>query len=213
MREHLRVAALLGCFVFSSLAQAYELRASDPIVAPTAKASGLSPDLLGFKYSAFSPTVQEDEESPTSTSLNDDFGEVIRMPKFVAMAHRNIPAEKDMLTSYGRLELAKSKFTTPLYQVTLGPLSQVAAYYFNVLTIFNGWHPNDAEAMTLYNESERVQILKDFDDLSQLEESSDPKTINELKRTRQEVWRTGVDALYWDSSSNSAGILIRTRKR
>lgn len=128
------------------------------------------------------------------------------MPKLIVVPRSGFPQERELLTNHGRLELAKKRFTPPLYRATLGPLSQLATYYFNFLSILGGWHPNDAEALTLYAESERVQRLHDFDDLVSLEEFDDARTGAELRQLRPGVWRTGYDSLYWNPSAARAGI-------
>jgi hypothetical protein len=53
------------------------------------------------------------------------------------------------LTDGAKLEIAEKRYISPLYRVTFGPLSQVAAYYFNFLSVLHGWHPNEAEALRL----------------------------------------------------------------
>ncbi|HVU17646.1 MAG TPA: hypothetical protein VHD32_12020 [Candidatus Didemnitutus sp.] len=137
----------------------------------------------------------------------------MQLPSFVVQPRRDLPDEKEMLTDFGRLQYARRKFTTPLYRATFGPLAQLGAYYFNFLSILNGWHPSDAEALALYRESERLEILTRFDDLTRLEELSDPASENEFKAMRAQIRRTGVDALYWEPSGGTSGIHIGAVKR
>ena len=207
-----QVAFFLGYILVSSIARADTPEAVDQ---RTKKLSTLSPELLGFKYANPGPETAN-LASPGSASLaNVDFGEVVTMPNFVVVAYRSFPQEREMLTEYGLVQYAKKKFTTPLYRATFGPLAQIAAYYFNFFSILNGWHPSDAEAMTLYRESERVRILSEFDDLSRLEGIGNPHAGEEFRRMRWEVSHTGLDSLYWNNPyvGCSAGIHIDWRGR
>jgi hypothetical protein len=114
-------------------------------------------------------------------------------PELVAMKPffvRSTPvklSETDVLTDSGKLELAEKRYISPLYRVTFGPLSQVAAYYFNFLTILNGWHPNEAEAITLYREDERLQMLGDMDSLIRIEKIAAPEDAKEFQELKYEA--------------------------
>jgi len=213
IKEMFRVSLLLGFVLISSIARAVASDAIEPTQERTPKLSLLPAALLGFEYEKPGPKTPNLARTGSLSQSIEDLGETVQLPKFIVEARRNVPKEKEMLTDYGRLQFAKKTFTTPLYRATFGPLSQVATYYFNFLTILNGWHPSDAEAMTLYRESERVRILSDFDDLCRLEKLRDPHTDRELGRMRSETWRTGVDSLYWDPFAGPSGILIGRRKR
>jgi len=208
-----RVFLFAGFILILSIARAVASGAIEPTQERTPKLSLSPAALLEFKYEKPGPTTPNLASTGSSSQPIEDLGETVQLPKFVVEARRNVPQEKEMLTDYGRLQFAKKTFTTPLYRATFGPLSQVATYYFNFLTILNGWHPSDAEAMTLYRESERVQILTDIDDLCRLEKLRDPHTDKELRQMRSEIWRTGVDSLYWDPFAGPSGILIGRRKR
>jgi len=211
MKEFCRVALVIGLLMASSIA-----RAGAPDQLPPERSVRWSPlptELLGFKFTELSLRSPSLASTGPSSLPNDDSGEAVKMPKFVVLAPRIVIQEKELLTDYGRVELAKKQFTTPLYRATFGPLAQVATYYFNFLTILNGWHPSDAEAMTLYRESERVRILSDFDDLCRLEGLGDPNAGEELRRMRSGVWRTGFDSLYGDPFVGSSGIHIGRRRR
>jgi len=89
------------------------------------------------------------DEQPSGEFTADD---VFHFQTMIVTSPSQQLIERDLLTPKGRLDLAKKRFLTPAYQKTLGPLSQVAAYYFNFLTILGGWHPNDGEAMALYED-------------------------------------------------------------
>ena len=206
-----QVAFFFGYILVSSIARADTPEAVDQ---RTKKLSSLLPELLGFKFANPGPETAILASTGSSSLPNEDFGQVVMMPKFIVMANRNVPREEEMLTEYGRVQYAKKKFTTPLYRATFGPLAQIAGFYFNFFTILNGWHPSEAEAMTLYRESERVRIVSEFDDLSRLEGLGNPYAGEEFGRMRWEVWRTGVDSLYWDNPYvGCSGFHINWRRR
>jgi hypothetical protein len=87
------------------------------------------------------------DEQPIGEFSADD---MLHLQKMIVTERRQQLTERDLLTSKGLLDLARKRYLTPVYQKTLGPLSQLGAYYFNFLAILGGWHPNDAEAMVLY---------------------------------------------------------------
>ncbi len=95
--------------------------------------------------------------------------------------------EHDILTGKGRLALAEKQQLTPLYRVTFGPLSQLAAYYFDWTSILGGWHPNQVEAMVLYRQEEDLRRQREMDDLIRLEtldETIDGKKTPRLKELK-----------------------------
>ena len=94
----------------------------------------------------------------------------------------------DVLPDGAKLEIAEKRYISPLYRVTFGPLSQVAAYYFNFLSVLHGWHPNEAEALTLYRQDERLKMLGALDSLAELETiGGDSKDAKDFQRIRFEA--------------------------
>ena len=94
----------------------------------------------------------------------------------------------DVLTDGAKLEIAEKRYISPLYRVTFGPLSQIAAYYFNFLSVLHGWHPNEAEALTLYRQDERLKMLGELDSLAELETiGGDSKDAKDFQRIRFEA--------------------------
>jgi len=96
-------------------------------------------------------------------------------------------SETDVLTDSGKLEIAEKRYISPLYRATFGPLSQVAGYYFNFLSILHGWHPNEVEAMTLYRQDERLKMLGELGSLIRLETIGDARDAKELQRIQFEA--------------------------
>lgn len=110
----------------------------------------------------------------------------LQMPKFIVRA-RLLPTREDVMTDSEVLRLARKTYISPLYQVTFGPLSQLAAYLENPLAIFGGWHPSDAEANALARQQRRLDRLNELDSLMELESMSDPKNKAEFQEIRYQA--------------------------
>jgi len=139
---------------------------------------------------SFSPPAKEGESTsaapqpaPVVSPGPVTQGTVILEPYLVTTPRVKL-TEKEILTNKGRLALAEKEQITPLYRLTFGPLSQLAAYYFDWTSILGGWHPNSREAMTLYRQDERLKMLDEMDSLIRLETISDPKVTKQFKRIR-----------------------------
>jgi hypothetical protein len=146
----------------------------------------LSP-LLARQVSAALPVWSPPLAKPPKKLLPPD-PKVVEMDPVLVWGSRVKLTETDVLTDTAKLEMAEKKYISPLYRVTFGPLSQLAGYYFNFLTILNGWHPNEAEARTLYLEDDRLQMLDEMDSLVRLERlGGDSKDAKELQRIRFEA--------------------------
>lgn len=79
-----------------------------------------------------------------------------------------------------RVKLTEKNLLT-LYRVTFGPLSQIATYYFDWMSILGGWHPNELEARELYRDEERLNMLSYLDNLVRIETTLNPKDVKQLK--------------------------------
>jgi hypothetical protein len=108
----------------------------------------------------------------------------VSMPRYIVKESREKLGPADILTPKATLDLAKDTYLSPLYRVTFGPLAQLAAYYTNVLTLLNGWHPNDAEAAVLLQQDRRLQKLNEIDSLIDLELIDDPKASKSFELIR-----------------------------
>lgn len=157
-----------------------EVRSSYSSLSPTAR--------LGISFSP--PAAKETESAPASvpsfpTGSSEPIapGIVLLDPYYISGPRVKL-SEKQTLTGKGRLALAQKQQITPLYRLTFGPLSQLAAYYLNWPSILGGWHPNQAEAMTLYRQEERLKMLDEMDSLIRLETLGDAKTAKQFKRIR-----------------------------
>ena len=114
--------------------------------------------------------------------------EVVQMEPVIVWGDRVKLTATDVLTDGAKLEIAEKRYISPLYRVTFGPLSQVAAYYFNFLSVLHGWHPNEAEALTLYRQDERLKMLGALDSLAELETiGGDSKDAKDFQRIRFEA--------------------------
>lgn len=151
---------------------------------------------LPIFYAKDSPTKIPggDQHAPAGiimqTAANEKlpFG-VVTLPKFNVAASRVKVTEDDVRTPDETLALAKKEYISPFYAATFGPLSQLAAYYLNFPSILGGWHPGNAEAMTLYAQDLRVRKMKEFDDMVDLTALVDPKEAKTLKLLRVQLFR------------------------
>jgi hypothetical protein len=144
---------------------------------------GLSVVRLGFTYAPLSnfaeitlPAVQQ-----PGTML---------MPKFVVNAPWEKLTEETVLTDKAELALAEAKYISPFYRVTFGPLMQIMAYFHDPLSISNGWHPNEAEVMTLRRQDRRLEQLNELDSLIGLEMIDDSKDAKQFENLRYDAATT-----------------------
>lgn len=158
------------------------------VVRPLALAEGTQSERaarLGFSYD---PRVREaataGRKGDTLELEPPDPG-VVRLPKY-KVVERAIPLrEYEMLTPEGRVELAKKRHLSPIYQKTLGPLAAVAALLHNPL---GGWNPNTGEAMAIYEDNENLRRRNEMSDLSGIAEFAEQakKIRAEGRRQRAE---------------------------
>jgi len=97
-------------------------------------------------------------------------GDVIRLPKYFVTEKRLPFTEREIQTPKGRLELAKKTYLSPVYQKTFGPLSNIYALFYNPL---GGWHPNDPEAMALYQDADQMRRNQEMEALMRLDALQD----------------------------------------
>ena len=164
--------------------------ASDETPANTPSSySALSPTArLGI---AFSPPAKASESAAVAVPHIFPMGssdpiapDTVLLNPFYITGPRVKLTEKQTLTNKGRLALAEKQHITPLYRATFGPLSQLAAYYFDWTSILGGWHPNSREAMALYRQDERLKMLDEMDSLIRLETIHDSKETKQFRRIR-----------------------------
>jgi hypothetical protein len=142
-------------------------------------------DRLGIKFNPAPQDAPAESLPPARDPVSPDSvqpGVVVFAPFHVRERMRL--NEKNTLSDKGRVEYAEKQYLSPLYQKTFGPLVQLATYYFNFLSILGGWHPNEAEAMSLYDQDERLERLTEMNDLIRLEtigNSWDAKKFEDLK--------------------------------
>jgi hypothetical protein len=142
-------------------------------------------DRLGIKFKPAAPDAPAEPVPPAHDPMLLDSvqpGTVVFAPFHVRERMRL--NEKNTLSDKGRVEYAEKQYLSPLYQKTFGPLAQLATYYFNFLSILGGWHPNEAEAMALYDDDERLERMKEMNDLVRLEtigKAWDAKKVEDVK--------------------------------
>lgn len=146
----------------------------------------LSPTLVRQVSSAL--PVWKPRPAPAADKVPPPDPGVVAMKPFIVRENRIKLTETDVLSDSEKVELAKSRQLSPLYRVTFGPLSQIAGYYFNFLSILGGWHPNDADAMALERQDQRLKMLDELDSLARIEAlGGDAKDAKEFQRIRYEA--------------------------
>lgn len=121
---------------------------------------------LGFRFDqqARDAAIAAEKKSGVLEDLPAD-ADVIRLPKYQVTEQRIPLEEHELLTPQGRLDVAKKRYLTPLYQKTLGPLAAVASLLNNPL---GGWNPNGPEAMALYEDNENLRRRNRINELSEI---------------------------------------------
>lgn len=114
---------------------------------------------------------------------------VVRLPKLEVRDRRIDLEPREVLSEKGRIDAAKQRYLTPAYQQTFGQLSELALLYFNPLALLGGWHPNDAEAMTLYEQDERRRRMRRGDESLDLHHVDDTKGAIKLKELLYDTYR------------------------
>ena len=144
-----------------------------PAARPSTPTDSSGAGRLGIKYS---PPNQEASSAFVAPELLDSLlPDTVMLPVFVIRGTREKITERDVLTDKARLAMAERKYLTPLYRAAFGPLSQLAAYYFDWTSILNGWHPNEYEAMALYRQDELLKRRVEMDRLLKLEATENAK--------------------------------------
>jgi hypothetical protein len=114
---------------------------------------------------------------------------MIVLPQLKVQARR-VPLRPETIAGPGeKLAEAKKKYLSPTYAATMGPLSQLAGYFMNFLTLGGGWHPGEAEAKVLYLQDSRLQRMHEFDETAALITLDDPEQAKKLLRLRGELFR------------------------
>jgi hypothetical protein len=149
--------------------------AATPPALAARPAAGHGADKLGV---AFYPTL------PSDTEVED----VFVLPKFEVRDSRIELDERDVLSSKELLAQAKARYLHPVYQKTLGQLSAAAGILANLLSILNGWHPNDAEATVLFQEDERLRHIKESKEWIDVFKKTDPAAFKELKNSLNDTF-------------------------
>lgn len=141
----------------------------------------------------FAPTTKA-EEVPAVFSHPPPVIEMeASLPMFEVVAPRSELNENDVATDKVRVEQAVNKYTTPLYRATFGPLSQIAEYCFDIPSIFRGWHPNEAESMTLRDQDIRIERLEEMKRLSHLNLIGNPDAAKDDLNSERDVYLQGRD--------------------
>jgi hypothetical protein len=152
----------------------------EPAADPSAYASLSAAARLGVSFKP-APAPQAPAEAPALAPGT------VALPSYIVREKREPLTSDIILSPAATAAMAKDKYLSPFYRVTFGPLAQIAAYYTNFLTLFDGWHPNDAEALVLYRQDRRLEQLTELNDLIDLEMIDNPRAKKELEGARFEI--------------------------
>ncbi len=158
-----------------------------PAPVPTSRARSKPSAQLARDITSLLPRWHPPPPEPEKAPLPPDPG-VIRMKPFVVRGERVRLTDADVLTGAARVKAAEKKYLSPAYRRTFGPLSQIAGYFANFLSILHGWHPNAAEAATLLHQEERLKMLNEMDEFTRIEAlGGNAADVKELRRLRYEA--------------------------
>jgi hypothetical protein len=176
-----RLLFLLALETAACAAAAAPAPPSDATQAPPSDYSRLSvSERLGIMYR---PAAKNTEGTFAVTPLSDS----ILLPILIVKESRLKLTAADILTEKAKLKIAQDRYLSPLYRVTFGPMAQIAEYYFSPLTVLKGWHPNEAEAMTLYRQDERLDKLAELDAMIELETIDNPRESKQFQEIRYDA--------------------------
>ena len=169
-----------------------------PAVPAAGAKDALATTRLGFHFEAQPKTTAAEGGSASRGAAPGPStqGPVFVMPKMVVTTRREKLNPREMLTSRGKTELAEKTYLSPLYRAVGGPLIQVATYYFDFTSILGGWHPNEVEARTLYEEDQRMRRLTEMDDLMKLDTLGRKTNGAMIEGLHVQARREGIEALY-----------------
>jgi hypothetical protein len=145
---------------------------------------------LGFRFDqqAHDAAVAEKSRSDKAWSLAAEppDPDVVRLPKYIVSDERIGLEEREVLTPKGKVELAKKRYLTPMYQKTFGPLMGPLTILANPL---GGWSVNAPEAMAIYEDFEakgRKTRMSELTELGQLaEKAKNPAKTPRKKKKRE----------------------------
>lgn len=144
---------------------------------------------LGFSYDPRVRAAALAEQKGKTLELGPTEPGVVRLPKYEVVERPLVFTEDEMLTEQGRVELAKKRYLSPIYQKTIGPLAAVAALLAAPL---GGWQPNSPEALALYYEDDtkrRRAEMSGLEDVARLAEEA--KAIRVEQRRKRAEKTTG----------------------
>jgi len=136
---------------------------------------------LGFKFDqkAHEAAIAARPKAGTVWSISAEPADpdVVRLPKYVVTDDRILLEEHEVLTPKGKVEIAKKRYLTPMYQKTFGPLTAIASFLNNPL---GGWSPNAPEAMAIYEDFENLRRKSRTAELTELADLAE-----QMKLTRK----------------------------
>ncbi|HEY9153799.1 MAG TPA: hypothetical protein VIM69_01635 [Opitutaceae bacterium] len=110
------------------------------------------------------------------------------LPKFEVFAPRLHITADDVLTEKARTENAMKKYYSPIYQATFGPLSQLAGYVLNPLSLLHPGESKAAAAMLLREQDIRLERLDEAARLAHLDAIGNPDALKEDLETERDMF-------------------------
>jgi len=158
IREVLPMARRTG--LTAGLISAVWLGAADE---PNTRVSRLG---FAFDQQAHDQAVAAANAAPAPEDGRSD--DLLHLAKLVVTEKRTVLTPGNTRKT---LELAKKTYLSPVYEKTLGPIAAIAAFLTNPL---GGFHANDIEAMTLYENEQQKRRNTEMADLQAMAALSDP---------------------------------------
>lgn len=142
---------------------------------------------LGFTYD---PTVRAaglGHQKGRTLELGPTEPGVVRLPNYAVVERPLVFTEDEMLTAQGRVDLAKKRYLSPIYQKTIGPLMAVVGFLAAPL---GGWRPNSPEAMALYYDDDakrRRAEMSGLEDIARLADEAKAIRAEQRRKSREKT--------------------------
>jgi hypothetical protein len=148
---------------------------ASPSISPPRRSPEVAAALAGIKFEA-PATEKKKEEVPDDVDLRDidrPRNAIIRLPKYIVEGERPpIFAEKEINTKKGLAELAVNRYLSTIHQ---------GLNRYHLPALFGGIS-NEALAMEMYHDNERLEAIKDYDEKVSLFRAAGEKDADALKK-------------------------------
>jgi len=143
---------------------------------PPRRSAEVSAALAGIKYEAPQPEKKKEDEPAEDTDLRDvdkPRNTIIRLPKYIVEGERPpVFAEKEINTKKGLAELAMKRYLSTVHQ---------GLNRYHLPALFGGIS-NEALAMDMYHDQERLDAMQDYKEKVSLFRAAGDKEADALKK-------------------------------